>query len=393
MISQVSQPQIATGGQSYRVNSGKPLQQQDHPVDGYTPSKLAPPSPYDKPVVSGIKPSPLARLGMAIGLVAAPVPGPVGAVLTLNSLKEFAHKSTLEDKEVLMQSLDQATDQMGQSSGIVELPTGVPTMVIPDIHAQRDYLVRAMEHEVNGEKVFDLLKQGKMNLLILGDGMHSEARGQMRWRTAEHDHMSGQKNSPAMRDEVVESFGTMKMVMDLKSEMGDHLVYLRGNHDDIDGAYQKFCGNVGESTLMHDWVKNHYGKDLVDKWVAFEESMPLVAKGTGFVASHAAPGTALQREEIERRDDRAFKVLTWTDNTAWDEHGAKRDIFGRNLEAVGGGEFDRWLVGHRKVSGANYRGQFDNALIQINPTDAEGFVVAMIGADGKFDPNTDTFKV
>lgn len=370
------------------------------PVDGYAASSSAAPLIYSKArenLAPAPDPSSLKSQGQQVAerAAVAAVAGPAGVAtgLTLESLRATAQKTTLEDKSVLMGSLQRVSDLQKQSTGIVELPKGVPTMVIPDLHAQRDYLLKALEHQVDGVKVLDLLKQGKMNLLCLGDGMHSENRGYLRWKQAEQDHLHGNRDSKAMRQEVVESFGTMKMVMDLKEALGEHFVYLRGNHDDIAGGVQKFCTEVSESELMASWVKNNYGTDLFSKWADFEQSMPLVAKGTGFVASHAAPGTALTRGEIENRDDRAVKVLTWTDNTGWNEHGARRDVFRNNLEMMDAGPFDRWLVGHRKVQNANFRAQFDNALVQINPTEAEGYVVAVVGADGRFDPGRDTFRL
>ena len=386
----------------YRAPKSQTSQAAQGPADTYTPGTFAPPSPYDKPLVASSQlpvrsPSELAgNAGKTAEMAAAAaIAGPAGAALgiTLDSLRAMASKTTLEDKSVLMSSLGRVTALQKQSTGIIDLPRGLPTMVIPDIHAQRDYLTHALQHEVNGEKVLDLLKQGKMNLLCLGDGMHSESRGYNRWLAAEQDYLRGNRDSTAMRQEIVESFGTMKMVMDLKEALGEHFVYLRGNHDDIAGGFRKFCDRVGESQLMATWVTDHYGADLFSQWAEFEKSMPLVARGTGFVASHAAPGAALTRDEIESRSERATNVLTWTDNTQWAESGAKREIFQGNMETVQAGAFDHWLVGHRKVQNSNFRGQFDNGLIQINPTDAEGYVVAIIGPDGKFDPKQDTFRV
>ena len=60
---------------------------------------------------------------------------------------------------------------------------------------------------------------------------------------------------------------------------------------------------------------------------------------------------------------------------------------------VGAEPGDKWFVGHRKVEKANYRTQFDEQLVQVNPLDSDGFVVAMIGADGRHDPAHDTFRV
>ncbi len=329
----------------------------------------------------------------AVKAAGAAVGGPVGAVLTLAGLKEFAQKDTLESKSSLLGSIQSARAEQSKDAGIVDLPKGVPTMVIPDIHAQRDYLTRALEHKVDGRPVLELLQEGKMNLLCLGDGMHGEGRAANRWLQAEQDFLKGQP-SKAMHDEMVESMGTMKMVMDLKSSLGDNFVYLRGNHDDInpEHGYLKYT-RVGESSLVKDWVTKNYGQDLLEEWHGFERSMPLIARGQGFVASHAAPGGRLDAAEVSDKSTKAFYKLAWTENRGWSENGRERQVFEDNKREIGAQPEDRWLVGHRKVENADYRAQFDDQLIQINPLDSDGFVVAMIGADGSYNPQKDTFRV
>ena len=323
----------------------------------------------------------------------AAIGGPVGVALTMAGLKSLASKTELESKPILMEALNEAKQSMSQNSGIVELPKGIPTMVIPDIHGQRDYLTRALEHEVDGTPVLDLLKQGKMNLLCLGDGMHGEGRAKDRWIQAQEDFLD-KKPSQAMKDEMIESLGTMKMVMDLKRGLGENFAYLRGNHDDInpEHGYRKYT-MVGESELVKNWVTENYGQDFLENWHGFEKSMPLIAKGSGFVASHAAPGGVLDRNEVESKSAKAFRALAWTENRNWEEQGQQRENFEANLKVVGAEEGDRWLVGHRKVEQGNVRTQFDEQLIQVNPLDRDGFVVAMIGADGSYEPKKDTFKI
>lgn len=354
--------------------------------DGLALAKQDTPPPAAPRPAPPIDPRTLQNAGAAVG-------GPVGAGLTLAGLKKFAGKKTLESEKTLLRSLAAAKSEMAKQGGIVELPRGVPTMVIPDIHAQRNYLTRALEHEIEGEKVFDLVKDGRMNLLCLGDGMHSEGRSKDRWQQAERDSIAGQP-SRAMYQEMVESMGTMKMVMDLKSDLGDNFAYLRGNHDDInpEHGYKKYT-TIGESNLVKDWVTDNYGDRLLHEWASFEESMPLVAKGSGFVASHAAPGRPLKADEITSRSERTFGVLAWTDNTHWEETQGERQVFEDNLKEVGADPGARWFVGHRKVADADYRGQFDDQLIQINPFDHDGFVVSIIGANGEHNPERDTFRV
>lgn len=349
--------------------------------------------PGQKISIAGVEFLVGAQKAQAMQAAGAAVGGPIGAVLTLAGLKEFAQKDSLESKSSLLGSIQSARAEQSKDSGIVDLPKGVPTMVIPDIHAQRDYLTRALEHKVDGRPVLELLQEGKMNLLCLGDGMHGEGRAANRWLQAEQDFLNGQP-SKAMHDEMVESMGTMKMVMDLKSNLGDNFVYLRGNHDDInpEHGYLKYT-RVGESSLVKDWVTKNYGQDLLEEWHGFERSMPLIARGQGFVASHAAPGGKLDAAEVKDKSTKAFYKLAWTENRGWSENGREREVFEDNKREIGAQPDDHWLVGHRKVENADYRAQFDDQLIQINPLDSDGFVVAMIGADGSYDPQKDTFRV
>lgn len=440
----------------------------------------------------------LSGLGLAQGISAAvsAVPGPVGAAtgrLTLDSLKALATRTELETKASYLESIEKATAAMARTGGIVDLPKGVPTLVLSDIHGRRDFITTALEREIDGTSVFDLLQQGKVNLVCLGDGMHSEDRGVERWQQAQNAHFQGNlASSPAMGEEMLENLGTMKMVMDLKSEFPKNFHFIRGNHDDSRGGFYKFCrtaepavvaawikehfgeeflqknnqfqqtyaqafqeGHVskwidenlhenfldqygdeqmpraekyahaandprivqvwmkglmgedfarqhaevgrahdaltGEANLVKSWVSERMGKDFLDRFAAFEDQMPLVVKGQGFVASHAAPAIPLTRDQIDSRDRKAFAALSWTENRGWREDDLElRKQFQGNLEELESPD-SKWLVGHRNVDHGNYRGQLDNQLIQIN--DPTHFVMAMIPADGDFQPERDVWKL
>lgn len=339
--------------------------------------------------------APLAQQGQSAGFQAAAsaIGGPVGAVLTglqLGDLAALAGKTELESKESYLSSIQNAQAALNQESGIVDLPKGVPTLVLSDIHARRDFIMKALEHEVDGVKVFDLLKQGKINLVCVGDGMHAEGRAADRWEQAEQDMMRG-RPSEAMNQEMIESFGTMKMVMDLKSEFPENFHFCRGNHDEIKGSFAKYARMVGESAMVQSWVQKNLGQDFLDQFARFEESLPLVVRGEGFVASHAAPGGQLDRAAVEQRDPKAFAQLSWTDNRGWNDRDAGvQQKFQQNLKEVGG-EGGRWLVGHRPVDSGNYRSQFGGQLVQINAPD--DFVVALVPADGKMVPDRDVFSL
>lgn len=347
--------------------------------------------------LSGVQqPAPLPQQGLAAGwgAAASAVGGPIGLALStglqLSDLSALAQKQQLESKESYLSSMRAAQAQLDKESGIVDLPKGVPSLVLSDLHARRDFLMKALEHEIDGVKVFDLLKQGKINLVCVGDGMHAEGRAAERWRQAERDMLEG-KPSAAMHQEMVEGFGTMKMVMELKAEFPDHFHFLRGNHDEIKGSFAKYARSLGESAMVQSWVKENLGQDFLDHYAQFEETMPLVVRGQGFVASHAAPGGTLQREAVQQRDPKAFAQLSWTENRNWDDRdGNVQARFQQNLKEVGG-EGGRWLVGHRPVEEGHFRSQFQGQLVQINaPND---FVAALVPADGKFQPERDVISL
>lgn len=319
-------------------------------------------------------------------------PAGVGVALTLEHLHDLAASDHLESRAEYARSMQSATAEMARTSGVVDLPRGVPTILISDIHARRDFLTRVMDMEVGGEKVFDLLKQGRLNVVCLGDGMHAEGRAEQRWQTALDDHFAGRR-SPAMEQEMVEGLGTMKMVMELKTAFPENFHFLRGNHEDVVGKrFMKYAAPVGESILVREDMERRFGADFLRQYAEFENQMPLVARGQGFVASHAAPGAPLTRAEIEGRDRRAFDALTWTDNPSWSPDDPQPLANLRHaLDVVGADRGSRWIVGHRPVDQGLYRSQFGGQLVQINaPSD---YVVAFVGADGSFDPSRSVIAV
>ena len=154
---------------------------------------------------------------------------------------------------------------------------------------------------------------------------------------------------------------------------------------------QKHSQLVGESNLVRHWVNESMGSDFLDRFSQFEEQMPLVVRGQGFVASHAAPGKPLTREQIDSREKSAYGALSWTENRGWQEDDAELQAqFQGNLAELGA-TGSKWLVGHRNVEEGNYRSQLDGQLIQIN--DPTHFVMAVVPADGQFKPDRDVVQL
>lgn len=259
-----------------------------------------------------------------------------------------------------------------KQGGAVQLPTDLATLILPDLHAQRDYLVAALALPLHGSTVFEQLRRGKLNVLCLGDGMHAEGRAEARWLQAEQDYLNGARSSDSMQAELVESLGLLQMVMDLKVSFPGNFYFVRGNHEDIDplAPYTKFT-RVGESNLIKAWVERNWGGDFLRSWHRCEQSMPLLALGGSFVASHAAPETPLTFEDVRGRTQAAFRACCWSDNTRWPSGGAQEQAFRENCRRFKVSASRPWVCGHRKVEGALYRTQCDGLLLQINPLDSE----------------------
>ena len=352
--------------------------------DGSVELSSPTPSPLSVPGKSYL-PSQRAESGAAV----ASLGGSLG--LTLQHLILEAQRSQVEDKSVYSQNLKATTHLQQQSSGVAELPQGIPTLVLPDLHGRRDFLLKALSRELQGGRAFELLKAGRLNVVCLGDGMHAEGRAQGRWQMAEAARLQGHSNSAAMEAEMLENLSTMKMVMLLKQAFPSNFHYIRGNHDEVLGSYKKYADKVPESQLVRDWMETRFGRDFVGQWSAFEESMPLATRGENFVTTHAAPGQSLSRQQIKERNPRAFKVLAWTDNRQWGENdAARRRQFAGNLAEMGIPN-GHWVVGHRQVEEGLFRSQMGGQLVQINDPRQE--VVALIPSGTAFNPKRDVFRL
>lgn len=268
-----------------------------------------------------------------------------------------------------------------KQGGLVQVPGDVPTLILPDLHAQRNYLTTALAQKIDGKTAFELLQKGKLNVLCLGDAMHSEQRNQMRWMQAEQDYLEG-RQSLALEAEIAESLGLMVMIFELKASYPGHFYFVRGNHEDMDPErpYTKFT-RVGESNLVKSWISRNWGDKFLQQWAATERDMPLVASGGSFVGSHAPPERELTLQEVQKRTPAAFRALCWSDNTQWKSGSPEEKAFLSNCGRFGISPSRPWVAGHRKVSEGLYRSQLGGKIIQINPI--EGWVMILAPAKGR----------
>jgi hypothetical protein len=318
------------------------------------------------------------------------------------------------------------SDSCGRPGGLVLLPE-VPTILVPDLHARGAFLSSILgwipPNPVSAPSralspcVADLLKEGKINLVCLGDGINTEgnAEASRRWHAALEEYLMHWRTRLAMDEEMTFALGTMLLVMNLKIKYPTNFHFLKGNHDNLadltDCGDRHFYKYASESAMGASWFKKTYGQDILASWREFELSLPLLAlrPGSGtelnipelnipassipsgtsvamplssLVASHAEPAVPLSRSDIIEYRDRAESVyaLTWTDND--DSLPGSVPTTMKNLGLKDPGN-SLWFTGHRSITDSvHFRA--DGLLVQIHNPRHDQF--AYLETSAPFEP-------
>lgn len=280
-------------------------------------------------------------------------------------------------------------DASGLSGGLIRLRPDVPTLILPDLHARSGFFMSVMEAcLVGGHTVVESLEAGELQVLCLGDGFHSEKRGQQRWLDAFAEYAHEYKKHKAMDAEMRESLTLMEMIMQCKCAFRGNFHFLKGNHENIlneEGAgnhpFRKFSH---EGEMVKSWVLKFYDTEFLHTFALFEKSLPLFAVGSGFLASHAEPYTFYGESDLIETRSRPDVILglTWTDNDASEEGSVGRML----AHYLPNAESAVYFGGHRPVSG-HYRLRAENKYIQIHNPEKNN--TALVPADRPFDPETD----
>ena len=94
---------------------------------------------------------------------------------TLEGLSRFAEREQLEPVETYRVALEAVVEALPRPGSLLHLPD-LPTLVIPDLHARREMLLAILKTRLADGQVFELLQQGCINVVCLGDIVHSEKR-------------------------------------------------------------------------------------------------------------------------------------------------------------------------------------------------------------------------
>ncbi len=334
---------------------------------------------------------------------------------SLETLREFATREQLEAPETYCAALDAALAILSMQDGLVQLQD-LPTIVIPDLHARRALLIAIFSTQLAngpyaGRQVFDLLQQGLLNVVCVGDIVHSEERSD--WVI----NLDGEWTAELLDKEMVRSLGAGAMVMYLKTQYPAHFHCLRGNHDDIAGElaadFRKFVGlkyendelvfvdgrpvitgDKGESKLVREWVLNRegWGQPFLETWARFESALPLFAQAPYYVISHTLPHIPLTSAEI-RDPHRAREVsLELTSRRGINEAAITGTLENLGLQET----TQRWFHGHSQVppevNGGKYEESLDGLIVRLNNPKQHVFAYVPASQDERrFDPAQDVF--
>ncbi len=242
----------------------------------------------------------------------------------------------------------------GVPGGLVLLKPWLPVVIVPDLHARTGYLNALIRIRRGQATVLDALLAGQIQIVCVGDGFHSEARGARRWKQAWQEYRDGFLRHEAMDEEMAESLSLMLMVMILKTAAPEYFHFIKGNHENVtnseEGGNRSFGKYAWEGVMVRDWFVQFLGEELLFRWSKFEHSLPLLAVGGRFMVSHAEPREFYSREEVISGRNNPALVFDFT----WTGNGESREGTVEKMLAhyLGEDDYDSlYFGGHRPVSG------------------------------------------
>ncbi|SRR6056297_207661 len=177
----------------------------------------------------------------------------------------------------------------GHPGGLIDLSKdNKAAIIIGDLHGAVDNLRKIVNHEEN----LELLKQDKLRIILVGDGVHNDQTGQMK--------------------EMDSSIEVMEEVFHLINTYKEKILYLRGNHDTFDEYLAKSAIKQGLEFRLK--VEETWGEEFVEAIEEFFEALPMFIIGQGYVITHAGPVRhGCSRQELIDIEDNPdyYRQLMW----------------------------------------------------------------------------------
>lgn len=161
----------------------------------------------------------------------------------------------------------------GKPGALLELPARLVPTIVADLHTRIDNLLNVLSRS----NLLTGLKRGDACLVIIGDAVHSEQKGQL-------EDMQG-------------SMLIMDLILRLKLLFPERVFYLRGNHDSFSDTISK--AGVPQGVLWLKALRKARGKAYAKAMERFYRRLPLVMSSPRFISCHAGPPTSrCSREQL-----------------------------------------------------------------------------------------------
>jgi hypothetical protein len=151
----------------------------------------------------------------------------------------------------------------GKPGGIVDLQQRALPVIVGDLHAQVDNLLKILSENC----LLGCLRNKSATLVLLGDAVHSENLAEM--------------------EDMDSSILMMDLIFTLKLRFPENFFYLRGNHDSFDPDISK--GGISQGVLMRDRLSRLRGEIYALEMERYYGLLPYIIKSPYFYACHAAP--------------------------------------------------------------------------------------------------------
>jgi len=177
----------------------------------------------------------------------------------------------LRVNDLLRQEPFRPTNKEGRPGGLVEITNGITPVIVGDLHAQVDNLLKILSENC----LLDCLRMKRANLIILGDAVHSENIGEM--------------------DKFETSMLIMDLIFQLKLTFPENFFYIRGNHDSFDPEINK--NGILQGIQFREALEKSRGAAYVQQMQAFYDNLAYMVYSDSFIACHAGPPRAMVSKE------------------------------------------------------------------------------------------------
>lgn len=229
-----------------------------------------------------------------------------------------------QTNEIIQQDSYALKTSQKNAGGIVVLPDHLTPLIIGDLHAQVDNLLKVLTENY----LIECLYANTACLVILGDAVHSEISGEM--------------------EEMDSSILLMDLIFKLKTIFPNNIFYLRGNHDSFDPELSK--NGISQGLLMQQRLIELRGVQYVAEMKKLYNSLPYIAMNSSFCACHAAPPmskVSLKELTNIHKKPKIIKEIT-TKRVQRQHHlnGYKKKDVRRFRKALGLSKNTPFIVGH-----------------------------------------------